>query len=560
MKKSLLFAISASVLTVAAAVAVCSNNSLFTAKRRDASIYSLSFSSTNNRLVGEGASSLSGSINAKTGEDNNVGITYDKVSGLADAWISLEAGGSFYNTVEVLNMTSLNIVCSADLTISFGWANVDAGVVQPSSFTSYDFEDIALKNGTYSFEGYKPSLIKITNASSEAVGITSLTLNYECGTSADSGVKPDLFKIEDFHRNADATVLNPNYIWYGGKKLHRNFIIDGQFRINEYATNGHVAFQLAKNNRILLWDNASTKNSFFVTGQSNGTHFDGWGPKYSFPAGSTMTYRLLVTGDDAYFYIGDTLYLVMTNFGASAENGGVEFASQSVDIDYMNMTALTLADNETEYNAELAKMNAEVSLYGAKTYTDIIWPTLVSKGNPADASFVVGKSVGGQFVVPSYKGDYLSRNFALTGKLTLTEMGNNGHVHFCFNADMGKRFLVWKVNDTSVNIGTFGYSRTSVSYPYSAGVAYYFRVVNVGTISYFYFGTSVETLALRAVGSGIAAPSQHRQFELSSEKFAATMSEMTAITQAQDSAEWTTLMNDMSSTMSTYTSTTVVNS
>lgn len=169
-------------------------------------------------------------------------------------------------------------------------------------------------------------------------------------------------------------------------------------------------------------------------------------------------------------------------------------------------------------------------------------------------------SVGGTKKNIAYKGAYLSRNFALTGKLTMTAFGNNAHIHWCFNSDMAKRFLLWR-NGDNFDVATFGYTRGSVVYPYSQGAVYYFKIVVTDSSAYFYVGMPLEGLALRAVGVGIAAPTENNPgFEVASENFGVTFSDMSAITKANDLNAWNEEMTAMSSVISTYTTTTVVNS
>ena len=144
----------------------------------------------------------------------------------------------------------------------------------------------------------------------------------------------------------------------------------------------------------------------------------------------------------------------------------------------------------------------------------------------------------------------------------MTDWGNNAHSHWCFNGNMSTRFLLWRVGDTSTfNVSTFNYARGNTTYPYSQGIVYYFKLVVTDASAYFYVGTSMDNLALRAVGTSIAAPaSGDPGFEIASERFGVTFSEMSAITKADDLTAWNEEMAAMSSVISTYTSNAVIDS
>ena len=77
----------------------------------------------------------------------------------------------------------------------------------------------------------------------------------------------------------------------------------------------------------------------------------------------------------------------------------------------------------------------------------------------------------------------------------------------------------------------------------------------------FFVGPTLKISLPMGFGVDIAAPAENNPgFEVASENFGVTFSDMTAITKANDLSAWNDEMTAMSSVISTYTTTTVVNS
>ena len=371
---------------------------------------------------------------------------------------------------------------------------------------------------------------------------------------------PNFYVVKDIERAVGDKVGTSTTIKFGGQVLRNEFVLSCDLVIKEYGTNAHIAIQYNDANRTLLWDNISTRNSLRMGGQVNDEH-ECNGSLIQAPVGTTIHFKLIASDNDYYILINDVLMEVMTN--VDAYNGGVKFGSENIGMTFHGFDIETKSHDEAAYNDALATIAEEYATYSQISSTLIYYPDqggIVISDQIEDIAFPANGSVGGTKKNIPYNGAYLSRNFVFSGKITMTDFGNNAHIHWCFNGNINTRFLVWR-NGNDFNIATFNHTRGSVAYPYSQGIEYYFKIVVTDTSAYFYFGTSMDALALRAVGTGITAPASGSPgFEIATENFGATFSEMNAITKADDLTAWNTEMTAMSSVISTYTSTTTVNS
>jgi len=371
---------------------------------------------------------------------------------------------------------------------------------------------------------------------------------------------PNYYTVKDIERTVSDKVGTSTTIKYGGAVLRNEFVLSCDLLIKEYGNNAHIAIQYNDSNRTLLWDNISTRNSLRMGGQVNGEH-ECNGTLISAPVSSTIHFKLIASDNDYYVLINDVLMEVMTNI--NAYNGGIKFGSENIGMTFHDFNIETKAHDEAAYNAALSSIAEDYAAYSQLTSTLIYYPdqgAVVISDQIDDLTFSVNGSVGGTKKNIPYKGAYLSRNFVFSGKITMNDFGNNAHIHWCFNGNINTRFLVWR-NGNDFNIATFNHARGTVAYPYSQGIAYYFKIVVTDASAYFYFGTSMDALELRAVGTGIAAPASGSPgFEVATENFGATFSEMHAITKADDLTAYNQEISAMSSVISTYTTTTTVNS
>ena len=367
------------------------------------------------------------------------------------------------------------------------------------------------------------------------------------------------YDIKDIQRQVSDTVGTSTVINYAGLPLATEFVLDGELTIEEFGKNAHIAMQYSDGNRSLLWDNTTTKNSFIVGGQVNGNH-EANGSKIEAPVDTVLKFKLLATDNDYYLFIDDVLVEVMTNVGVP--NNGVRFGSENIKMKFQNMSAVTKLDNETAYNEAIAPYSEQIATYADINVSTIIYPDKSPEipedsDEIADLTFNKNQTVGNSNKNIAYKGSYLSRNFRLSGKITLSSRGHNGHIHWCFNGDMVKRFILWSTDDGStgsVTSTTFGYQRGATR-PYSEGCVYYFKLVVTDATGYFYLGTSADALALAAVGVGIPEPVPGNPgFEIANEQFDATITNMEAITKEKDLTSWNSEIEAMADTISTYTS------
>ena len=154
-----------------------------------------------------------------------------------------------------------------------------------------------------------------------------------------------------------------HHISYKSGVLDRNYILRGTLEITASGTNAHVEFGINNaKERILLWDNA-TKKTFklcipYVT--------DGVPEEdiYRLEAGKALTldWKIVMTDDDLYFFIGDELKIVYTGLGS----GPLVIGSENAACTFRDMTALTKTDDGADYEQALAEYAAYLSEYGSR--------------------------------------------------------------------------------------------------------------------------------------------------------------------------------------------------
>lgn len=173
-------------------------------------------------------------------------------------------------------------------------------------------------------------------------------------------------KIEDITFTKTQTIAQGTAIAnieYNGKKLAKNYIVSGKLDITGTGTNPHIQFGIldSGNNRILLWDN-ETKGAFKLC-----IPYDTNVPAediYTFKSGETTTieWKLVCHNDYVYFYIGGELKLVYTAINNVAKVP-LTLGSESVDCRFYDMQAITLSDDQAEYESAIAEMNDTITKY-----------------------------------------------------------------------------------------------------------------------------------------------------------------------------------------------------
>jgi hypothetical protein len=149
---------------------------------------------------------------------------------------------------------------------------------------------------------------------------------------------------------------------YRGATPTRNYVLQGKLDITGIASNAHIQFAFTDGKRILLWDY-----------DSKGVFDLGWAytkdkvDTYSFTPGQTLTisWKIVVTDNDLYFYIGDELKLVYT--AIPAELTALRLGSEETACKFYDMSCLTLADDAAEFNQQLAAMQSAIQTYGSST-------------------------------------------------------------------------------------------------------------------------------------------------------------------------------------------------
>ena len=154
-------------------------------------------------------------------------------------------------------------------------------------------------------------------------------------------------------------------ITYKNETLTRNYILSGKLDITKKTTNSHVHFAVfdGTNNRILLWDHASNGN--FKLAIPYNTSDVPQEDIYTLGANSKITieWKLVVTDDDAYFYINGELKLVYAGYKGNVNS--LRIGSEATESRFYDITAITKASDSEAFSAELQKMSDIIAQYGS---------------------------------------------------------------------------------------------------------------------------------------------------------------------------------------------------
>lgn len=151
--------------------------------------YKFLFNKSSNKPVKDGA----GSINVLSSLGNSFRFDFSSFSVTEDGWGKLAAGGTLLNPYTstsnnnaIGKISSINVVFAGELTIDYGWDGKDGAV-------NYLRTNHKLTSGViFGFAAEMPNYIRI-KATSETT-ITSITLNYRCGTNNNFN---EAFQIRD---------------------------------------------------------------------------------------------------------------------------------------------------------------------------------------------------------------------------------------------------------------------------------------------------------------------------------------------------------------------------
>lgn len=187
--------------------------------------YKFLFNKSSNKPVKDGA----GSINVLSSLGNSFRFDYSSLSVTEDGWGKLAAGGTLLNPYTstsnnnaIGKISSISVVFTGNLTIDYGWDDKDGAVNYLRTNHKLTSEDV------FGFANEMPNYIRI-KATSETT-ITSITLNYKCGTNTDFN---EFFQIKD----ADSLNLFNELISAGQANLNGRLVNDIDF---ENATFGGV--------------------------------------------------------------------------------------------------------------------------------------------------------------------------------------------------------------------------------------------------------------------------------------------------------------------------------
>ena len=153
-------------------------------------------------------------------------------------------------------------------------------------------------------------------------------------------------------------------IIYQNTSLNRNYILQGKLEISDYGSNSHIVIKFSGDeNRLLIWDDDS--NGTWGIGWACGTYVNPSLTEDVFVKPSdgslTLTWKLVVTASDAYFYANDELRLVWKNIPGNSVN----LSSQATTCKFYEMTAMDLTHDKEKYEAEIAAMQDVIDSYAS---------------------------------------------------------------------------------------------------------------------------------------------------------------------------------------------------
>ena len=153
-------------------------------------------------------------------------------------------------------------------------------------------------------------------------------------------------------------------IIYQNTSLNRNYILQGKLEISDYGSNSHIVIKFSGDeNRILIWDDDS--NGTWGIRWACGTYVNPslTGDVFVKPSDGplTLTWKLVVTASDAYFYANDELRLVWKNIPGNSVN----LSSQATTCKFYEMTAMDLTHDKEKYKAEIAAMQDVIDSYAS---------------------------------------------------------------------------------------------------------------------------------------------------------------------------------------------------
>lgn len=157
-------------------------------------------------------------------------------------------------------------------------------------------------------------------------------------------------------------------VMYRDDYLFRNYVLEGKLDITATNGNPHIQFGILDNgnDRILLWDNEKNGNfKLCIPYTTTGIPAE---DIYTLKEGETLTlsFKIVCTDNDLYFYLNGELKLVYTNL---ADNGNpLTLGSTATSCRFYDMKASTLEHDKEEYDAVINEMSDVIETY--EQYTE----------------------------------------------------------------------------------------------------------------------------------------------------------------------------------------------
>lgn len=349
------------------------------------------------------------------------------------------------------------------------------------------------------------------------------------------------FTAGTYNKDAKTFNLKTNartraYLMDGASEYSGNFVVSGTAKTSANGNNPWTEFIINKAPADDWFSAANALPVSNITFASNGNSAI-WGYK---AAG----------GRDTLATVDITSY----TFTVIAYNGSVLFkVNDSVKVYTDTDIKDTYFGFGTE-NAELGITNLSVTIsddVAIRAKYDQLAPT--PSASIEDIDRTVDKPINEGAWTAEYKGKMLNRNYVISGKIDVTAVGNNPHIHFKFDGD-GNRILLWdNPGDGSLklkcavngNYDALGNVPDNAKYQIKSGekLTLTWKLVVTDTDAYLYINGELRMVWKNIPGNSV---------NLSSEAVACKFYDMTAKTLADDKAEYEKIISDMQSTIDAY--------
>lgn len=225
-----------------------------------------------------------------------------------------------------------------------------------------------------------------------------------------------------------------------------------------------------------------------------------------------------------------------------------------------NREWITLIDTSSKLTNDMLRDNVHPKLEYYSVFVNalkdagvVIEDAPAPSASIADLDRTVDQRINEGAWTAEYKGKILNRNYVISGKIDVTAVGNNPHIHFKFDGD-GNRILLWdNPGDGSLklkcavnsNYDALGTVPDNAKYQIKSGekLTLTWKLVVTDTDAYLYLNGELRMVWKNVPGNSV---------NLSSEAVACKFYDMTAKTLADDKAEYEKIISDMKSTIDAY--------